>query len=123
MSVRRIVKGDSLIIVDENDRPLLSIQEDIGEQEVKIVLKGEITFQVAHEFEDELISVASVCNSVTVDFSGVTFISSAGLKILLSVQQVMEKKKNSSFQLKALSSRLASIFQDTGFAELFEIVQ
>ena len=123
MSVRRIVKGDSLIIVDENDRPLLSIQEDIGEQEVKIVLKGEITFQVAHEFEDELISVASVCNSVTVDLSGVTFISSAGLKILLSVQQVMENKKKSSFQLKSLSSQLISTFQETGFSELFEIVQ
>ncbi len=123
MSVKRVVKGDSLIIIDKNDRVLLSMQEDIREQEALIVLKGEITFQVAHEFEDELTSVASICNFVTVDLSGVTFISSAGLKILLSVQQVMEKKKNSSFQLKALSSQLTSIFQDTGFAELFEIVQ
>lgn len=123
MSVKRVVKGDSLIIIDENDRLLLSIQEDIREQEAQIVLKGEITFQVAHEFEDELTSVASICNFVTVDLSGVTFISSAGLKILLSIQQVMENKNNSLFQLKALSGQLISTFQETGFSELFEIVQ
>lgn len=121
MQTKRIVDGELLIITDENDRHLLAIWEYVGADETKIILNGDITLQVAHDFEDELTGLATVSNHIVIEFSGVNFISSAGLKTLLSIQQMLEKKKNTSLVLRAMNAQLMTIFQETGFADLFDI--
>lgn len=121
MQTKRIVDGELLIITDGNDQHLLAIWEHMGENETQVILNGDITLQVAHDFEDELMGLATVSDHIVVEFSGVNFISSAGLKTLLSVQQMLEKKKNASLVLRAMNGQLMTIFQETGFAELFDI--
>lgn len=118
---KRTVDGDWLVITDEEGQPLLSIQETLAEPAVTLNLKGSITMSLAHEFEDELTSVATVCSRIIIDFSEVDSISSAGLETLLSVQRILDQRPNSMLKLCALSQPVRKTFQDMGFLELFEI--
>ena len=121
MFQKRTVDGDCLVITDENGSALLSIQEILAEPEMILKLTGSITMNLAHDFEDELTAVTTVCNRVIIDFSNVESISSAGLKILLSVQQIFDKRPNSMLKLRSLSIPVQKTFQDMGFVELFDI--
>ena len=121
MQTKRIVDGELLIITDENDQHLLAIWEQMGEEQTQVILNGDITLQVSHDFEDELMGLATVSNHIVIEFSGVNFISSAGLKTLLSVQQMLEKRRDTSLALRAMNAQLMAIFQETGFADLFDI--
>lgn len=121
MAQKRTIDGDRLVITDENGSALLSIQETLEEPVVTLKLTGSITMNLAHDFEDELTSVTTVCNRVIIDFSDVEGISSAGLKTLLSVQQILDKRPNSMLKLRSLSTSVRKTFQDMGFVELFDI--
>ena len=121
MSQKRIVDGDRLLITDENGSALLSIRETLDEPVMTLKLTGSITMNLAHEFEDELTSVITVCSRVIIDFSNLESISSAGLKALLSAQQILDKRPNSMLKLRSLSVPVQKMFQDMGFIELFDI--
>jgi len=123
MAHRRVIEGNCLEITDECGPTRLSIRETLGEQAqiVTMELSGSITMEFAHEFEDELTSVATVCNHIIIDFSGVDSISSVGLKALLSVQQLLDSRPSSMLKLRSLSAPIMKIFQELGFHELFDI--
>ena len=121
MAQKRTIDGDRLVITDENGSAMLSIQETLEEPAVTLRLAGSITMNLAHDFEDELTSVTTVCNRVILDFSDVDSISSAGLKTLLSTQQILDKRPNSMLKLRSLSAPVRKTFQDMGFVELFDI--
>ena len=76
---------------------------------------------VSHDFEDELISAVTVCKHFILDFAGVTLVSSAALKTLLTAQQALEQKYGASMVLRNIGNESLKTFQDAGFLELFEI--
>lgn len=117
----RIVDGDSLVITDESGLAQLSIQETVDNQVVSFKLSGSITMELAHDFEDELMSVATVCNHIIIDFSEVDSISSIGLKALLNVQQIFDSRPIGTLKLRSLSKPVYKTFQELGFDALFEI--
>lgn len=118
---KRTVENDCLIITDENQAALLSIKEVFQDGIMQVSVAGNITMQVAHDFEDEMMSVASVCSRIEIDLSGVDVIVSAGLKTLLSIQKMLDKKPDSVLKLKGLTPSVHQTFEDLGFLELFEI--
>ncbi len=118
---KRIVENDTLIIVGENGEKLLSITEIMKENTVFLMPKGSINMTVAHDFEDELTAAATICNHIIVDFSGVDVISSTGIKALLMVQRILDKRADSMLRLKAMKPEVYEMFDDMGFVDLFEI--
>lgn len=118
---KREVLDDCLIISDENGVQLLTIKEAFEEGIMNISLNGNINMNVAHDFEDEMTSVVTVCDRITLDFDGVEVICSAGLKTLLNVQQALDDRADSELKLKNLRTPVMATFQEMGFAELFEI--
>ena len=57
--------------------------------------------------------------SVVLDFANVAYISSAGLRVLLSVQKIMSKKEG--MKLIHVSEDIMEIFEVTGFNEILTI--
>ncbi len=117
----RTVKDNSLIITDGNGRHLLSIREELEAQTALLELDGAITIDIAHDFEDELISLVTVCDSVILDFARVTGICSQGLRVLLNIQKILDKRVNGSLLLRNLGQEVDAIFKELGFDGLFEI--
>lgn len=118
---KRIVEHDTLILVGENGDKLLSITEIMKENTVFLMPKGSINMKVSPDFEDELTAAATICNQIIVDFSGVDVISSAGIKALLMVQRILDKRADSMLKLKAMKPEVYEMFDDMGFVDLFEI--
>ena len=118
---KRMVENDSLIILGENGETLLTICEIFKENTMFLLPKGSINMNVAPDFEDELTAAATVCSQIVVDFSGVDVISSAGIKALLMVQRILDKRENSMLRLKAMKPDVYEMFDDMGFVDLFEI--
>ena len=116
-----MVENDILMVFGENGEKLLSIQESLTEDTVYMKLAGNINMSVAHDFEDELTAAATVCSKIIVDFSDVDVISSAGIKALLMVQRILDKREDSMLKLKAMKPSVYEMFDDMGFVDLFEI--
>jgi len=84
-------------------------------------VSGDIKSEVAHEFEDELMAALTTGNPVVVDFAEVDYISSAGLRALLSAQQMVDELSKSKFCVRSLTKGVTDIFESNGFMDLIEI--
>ena len=58
---------------------------------------------------------------VVLDFAGVDYISSAGLRVLLILQQDMEKE-GVKLELKNVNDLIRDVFDVTGFLEILTLV-
>ena len=117
---QRIVKNGKLTILNEKNEELLSICEKIESGTMQMIVSGNLTADVAHEFEDELMTAMTICQSIEIDFEGVTGITSAGLKVLLSTQKMMDELEG-SMKLKKLKENVLKAFEEVGFDGLFDI--
>lgn len=63
--------------------------------------------------------IASGESNIVVDFKGVDYVSSAGLKVFLSLSRLLEKK--GSLVLRNMNSSVKKVFDITGFMPLFNI--
>lgn len=75
----------------------------------------------AYDFEDELTAAASLYDKIVVDFSEIDAVSSAGIKALLLVQRILDKRDHSSMKLRSMKPSVYQMFDEMGFTELFEI--
>ena len=66
-----------------------------------------------------MISAASMCDTIRIDFKGLKSIASAGLKTLLSMQQILDQRPDTSLTLKGIRDDVLDTFNDTGFLGLF----
>lgn len=121
MKMRR-VDHRVLEIYDDSNSVVFSIAEEMkNENTMRIQLSGEITNDVAHEFEDEVMAALSVCEKIELDFEKVSYIASMALKALLSIQQMMDEMENSQMVLTHVSPKVMEIFKETGFCDILWI--
>lgn len=119
MNTRRM-NGDTLEILN-GENVVISLSEKLVDNEMHIVVSGEIKNEVAHEFEDELMAAFSVCNVVKVDMSKVTYIASIAMRALLSVQQIIDENDNASLVITSISSEVKEMFETSGFIDILNI--
>ena len=56
-------------------------------------------------------------DSITIDFEKLDYISSAGLRVLLSAEQSMEEKGAEQVKIVNLNDTIRNIFDITGFSQ------
>ena len=71
------------------------------------------------ELENELKTLPDDVRELTLDFEKLDYISSAGLRVLLSTQKIMSKK----FGMKVahVNEIVQEVFEVTGFADILDI--
>lgn len=119
MSMRRM-NGDILEVLS-NEEVMFSLHESMDNGTMNIKVVGEISNEVAHDFEDEVMAAFSVCNKVKIDFSETTYIASFVMRALLSVQQIIDDNPNASLVITRLSSTVRDIFEESGFVDILNI--
>jgi len=91
---------------------------------VLIEVMGRIDHTTAKAFEDALSPHVSGCAGedkiLLLDFSGVTFVSSAGLRVLMIAAKQC-RKQNGKMVLAALQPMIQEVFQISRFDSLFEL--
>lgn len=84
-----------------------------------IKVEGRLDTITAPKLEAELKSSISGVTTLTFDFLNLEYISSAGLRVLLSAQKVM--KKQGSMVVRNVNSTVMEIFEVTGFSDFLTI--
>ena len=84
-----------------------------------VALEGRLDTTTAPMLEEELRGALDGVAELELDMSALEYISSAGLRVLLSAQKVMSKK--GSMKLTHVSKSVMEIFVVTGFSEILTI--
>ena len=84
-----------------------------------IALEGRLDTLTAPQLDAEIQGKLDGVKSLVFDFTSLDYISSAGLRILLMAQKVMNKQ--GSMVVKNASSEIKEIFEVTGFCDILTI--
>ena len=97
----------------------MTITKKQNEAALELALNGRLDTATAPELEKELASALKGVSELTLDFSGLDYISSAGLRVLLSAQKTMSKQ--GSMKIKNVNEIIMEIFEVTGFSDILTI--
>ena len=86
---------------------------------LEIALEGRLDTMTAPELEAELNQSLGSADSLTLDFSKLEYISSAGLRVLLSAHKTMNAK--GGMTVTHVNEIVQEVFEVTGFAEILTI--
>ena len=95
----------------------ISIEKENGVTALK--LDGRLDTTTAPELEKAINAEGAELKSLVLDFKGVDYISSAGLRVLLTAQKKMNVQ--GSMELINISEAVMDIFEMTGFADILVI--
>ena len=73
---------------------MLNITKNVNGSDLKVILEGRLDTTTAPLLEAELNKVIADVKNLTFDLEKLEYISSAGLRVLLSAQKVMNKQGN-----------------------------
>ena len=97
----------------------MTITKNLNGNALEIVLEGRLDTMTSPELEAELNNSLGSAESLTLDFSKLDYISSAGLRVLLSAHKVMLSK--GGMKVKNVNEIVREVFDVTGFADILTI--
>ena len=97
----------------------MEIQKTQNGNEAVLKLVGRLDTTTAPQLEAELKEILDTADRLTMDFSKLDYISSAGLRVILATQKVMGKK--GGMKLCHVCAEIMEVFEITGFSEILTI--
>lgn len=85
-----------------------------------IVLEGRLDGITAPQLEGELKISLEGITDLELDFLALEYLSSAGLRVILAAQKIMNKK--GSMQIRNVNETIMNVFEITGFTDHLTIV-
>ena len=98
---------------------MLNIIKNVENGKADIVLEGRLDTVTAPELEQALSESLADLSELTLDFEKLDYISSAGLRVLLSAQKAMNKQ--GEMKLRNVGETIMEIFEVTGFSDILTI--
>ena len=98
---------------------MMTITKELNGADLKIALEGRLDTMTAPELEAEMNQSLGSAESLTLDFSKLDYISSAGLRVLLSAHKVMSAK--GGMKVTNVNEIVREVFEVTGFADILTI--
>lgn len=86
---------------------------------LNLALEGRLDTTTAPELEGEISSSIEGVEALTLDFEKLEYISSAGLRVLLSTQKIMNKQ--GEMVIENVCEDIMEVFEITGFSEILTI--
>jgi anti-sigma B factor antagonist len=97
----------------------MTIEKKMNGTELAIALEGRLDTMTAPELEAELGKSLGGAESLVLDFSKLEYISSAGLRVLLSAHKTMSAK--GGMKVTHVNEIVQEVFEVTGFADILTI--
>ena len=97
----------------------MTITRETNGANLKIALEGRLDTMTAPELEAELNQSLGNAESLTLDFSKLDYISSAGLRVLLSAHKAMSPK--GGLKVTNVNEIVREVFEVTGFSDILTI--
>ena len=97
----------------------MTITKNQNGTNLEIALEGRLDTMTAPELEAELNQSLDGVEALTLDFSKLDYISSAGLRVLLSAHKVMSGK--GGMKVTHVNEIVQEVFEVTGFCDILNI--
>lgn len=98
---------------------MLYVDKDLQGDTLTVSLDGRLDTTTSPDFEAELKSNLDGVKNLVFDFEKLEYISSAGLRVMLSAQKIMNKQGEMS--VKNASDDVLEVFEITGFIDIINI--
>ena len=95
----------------------MNVSKKVNEEALIVTIEGRLDTSTAAEFESFMNDNISNEKNLILDCKELVYISSAGLRVLLSVQ----KKMKDSMKLINVGELVMEVFEMTGFADILVI--
>ncbi len=97
----------------------MDIKKTKNDTTLTLAIQGRIDTTTAPQLEAELRSDIDGVTELYLDFTGVEYISSAGLRVLLSTQKLMSRQ--GKMVLSHVNESVMEVFEVTGFSDILTI--
>ena len=97
----------------------MTINKILNGNTLEIALEGRLDTMTAPELEAELNQSLEGADSLVLDFSKLDYISSAGLRVLLSAHKAMSAK--GGMKVTHVNEIIQEVFDVTGFSDILTI--
>ena len=97
----------------------MTIEKKINGDAVTLIVSGRLDTQTAPELEKELDAVLLGAKDLTFDMSALEYVSSAGLRVILKAQKIMNTQ--GSMKLTGVNDSIMEVFDITGFLDILTI--
>ena len=98
---------------------MLNIQKTQGNDSILYQLEGRLDTVTAPELESSLQEALVETTNLVLDFEKLDYISSAGLRVLLSAQKIINNQ--GTMKVIHVNDTIMEIFEVTGFNEILTI--
>ncbi len=97
----------------------MNINKNLNGNELTITLEGRLDTSTAPQLESELNQSIGGIEKLVFDFAGLEYLSSAGLRVLLGAQKIMNKQ--GEMIVRNVNETIMEIFEVTGFCDVLII--
>ena len=98
---------------------MLNIEKKVDGSTMEIALSGRLDTTTAPQLEEVVKAELAGKDSLVFDLAQLEYISSAGLRVLLSAQKIMNNQ--GTIVVKNVSEEVNEIFEVTGFSDILTI--
>ena len=97
----------------------MTIEKNLSGTELTIAITGRLDTTTAPQLEAEFKQSITGVEKLVLDFASLEYLSSAGLRVLLAAQKVMNKQ--GEMIIKNVNDTINEIFEVTGFIDILTI--
>ena len=98
---------------------MLTIEKNLNAPALTVTLTGRLDTTTAPDLEKELKASLDGVTELTFDLAALEYISSAGLRVLLSAQKTMNRQ--GTMNLIHVNETIMEIFEVTGFSDILTV--
>ncbi len=98
---------------------MLEIKKTVSEGKAVFELNGRLDTVTAPDLEKELKEIMDGLTELILDFENLQYISSAGLRVVLSAQKTMSKQ--GEMKVLHVNDTIMEVFEVTGFIDILTI--
>ena len=98
----------------------MNIEKSYDNKVLTLTVKGRIDTITSKELEEEITAEIGNFDSLILDFADLEYISSAGLRVLISTQKKL-KADNIPMTIKNVNDSVREIFRMSGFDKILKI--
>ena len=98
---------------------MLTIEKNLNATALTVTLTGRLDTTTAPDLEKELKASLDGVTELTFDLAALEYISSAGLRVLLSAQKTMNRQ--GTMKLTHVNETIMEIFEVTGFSDILTV--
>ena len=97
----------------------MTIEKIINGNDLTLALNGRLDTTTAPQLEAELKENLAGVKNLVLDFAALEYLSSAGLRVLLATQKLMNKQ--GSMVVRSVNETIMEVFEVTGFCDILTL--